>query len=203
MVRASSRLTSAQVWGFSQRAPAPQAERVLEGVRPRIRHFQWRGAPGGRRWRVGAGWRASAVAAATGVRERLRERRRWERRHLFCAAARGTRGRAVGGVPSRRPAKTVAYFWWPTFLGQCPTSHLKLHFSPPPSVRASSLSKLGFRTWSDSRPFWRWAFGQRVDRRSPTLNFIVVEILSRFCRNAANCSSRQISDKLLVRTAHP
>ncbi len=53
-------------------------------------------------------------------------------------AAAHAHGRAVGAVPSCRPAKMVAYFWCPTFLGQCPTSHLKLHFSPPPSPGSTS-----------------------------------------------------------------
>jgi hypothetical protein len=45
------------------------------------------GAGGGRRWRAWAVWGASAVAVAGGP-ERLRVRRRWERRHLFPHARR-------------------------------------------------------------------------------------------------------------------
>jgi hypothetical protein len=36
--------------------------------------------------------------------------------------------------------------------------------------------------------------GSAVGRRSPTPNFIVLEILSRFCRTTAHCPNRQISD---------
>jgi len=48
-------------------------------------------------------------------------------------------------VPSRRPARMVAYFWCPTFLGGCPTFHLKLHFSPHPPLSGQSLASTKFR----------------------------------------------------------